>query len=592
MATTEQLAQAEAEFERANQALNDARTAVIRAERRLNLARDAGADVDPGLLAQATQDLDTARSTFQAADAAYTAAQQNLQTVFDAVDDTAGSQADPAVRLVESEFQASSTASIPLSEVNTGAQPQTDPAEIPGVTVFGASLATDTGGVPTEALAGTPVPTPVIEDDIEGGAVGFPEDEFAGNGYGFTYDEDGELIPFDPEADQVESNNTATEDQFAGDGYGFVYDEDGNLIPADSADAERIANAAPEAPVNYSVTFEDGFDWVIIDDDTGSFVETGFATQQEARAALAALTGEAIGFQGEVTADDIAEFPNADAQGAATVQAATAQARSQQTIEAQRAQANQGDWRVKLRLAGGANYLYRDPAINQDGILYPLALTDGVIFPYTPTITTAYSANYNSYDLTHSNYRGYFYQNSFVDEINIQAVFTAQDTAEANYMLAVIHFFRSVTKMFYGQDTNRGLPPPLVFLQGLGEFQFNLHPCVVRSFNYNLPSDVDYIRARTVTVNGTNLLQRRGREFLPTNTNVFSAARLTNSNLSPGAETARPAPPTLGTNKPTYVPTRLEMTVMLLPVQTREQVSKQFSVKQYANGDLIKGGFW
>ena len=48
--------------------------------------------------------------------------------------------------------------------------------------------------------------------------------------------------------------------------------------------------------------------------------------------------------------------------------------------------------------------------------------------------------------------------------------FTAQATFEANYMLAVIHFFRSVTKMFYGQDWQRGAPPPLVFLSGLGEY--------------------------------------------------------------------------------------------------------------------------
>jgi hypothetical protein len=27
-------------------------------------------------------------------------------------------------------------------------------------------------------------------------------------------------------------------------------------------------------------------------------------------------------------------------------------------------------------------------------------------------------------------------------------------------------------------------------------------------------------------------------------------------------------------------------------VQTRSQVSKQFSLKGFANGELIKGGFW
>ena len=277
---------------------------------------------------------------------------------------------------------------------------------------------------------------------------------------------------------------------------------------------------------------------------------------------------------------------------ASRVQALKNQANSQASIAAQRKQANEGDWRVKLRLAEGADYLYRDPKINENGILWPLTVTNGVVFPYTPQISTNYAANYNHYDLTHSNYRGYFYQNSYVDEINITATFTAQDTTEANYMLAVIHFFRSVTKMFYGQDANRGQPPPLVFLQGLGEFQFNLHPCLVRSFNYNLPNDVDYIRARSPNIDGTNLLGRRDRSNLPSGPSWLSNLRLGAAGLQPGGVNPPPAPPSLGTTSPTYVPTKLDMTITLLPTQTRSQVSKQFSLKQFANGDLVKGGFW
>jgi hypothetical protein len=240
-----------------------------------------------------------------------------------------------------------------------------------------------------------------------------------------------------------------------------------------------------------------------------------------------------------------------------------------------------------------AEYLYKS---DQPGILQPLAVTDGVVFPYTPQITTAYKANYNSYNLTHSNYRGYFYQGSQVEDIQLNATFTAQDTAEANYLLAVIHFFRSITKMFYGQDAQRGAPPPLVFLQGFGEYQFNLAPCVVASFNYVLPADVDYIRAGSPNINGTNLLQRRARQDLPTNPFSSAWTRINNvlkpQGIKKGAITSPPPPPTLGTNRPTYVPTKMEISIILHPMQSREQVSKQFSLKQYANGDLLKGGFW
>jgi hypothetical protein len=231
-----------------------------------------------------------------------------------------------------------------------------------------------------------------------------------------------------------------------------------------------------------------------------------------------------------------------------------------------------------------------------NGILAPLKNTGGVIFPYTPRITTSYNANYTPTDLTHSNYKNYFYQSSNVGEISIEAKFTAQDTNEAAYLLAVIHFFRSVTKMFYGQDSQRGAPPPLVFLTGYGEYQFNQHPCVVSSFTYSMPDGVDYIRARSVNVNGTNLLTRRDRQTAPTDPISGAVQRISNlfssQGISPGAIVTRPAPPTLGQNNPTYVPTSVDLSLRLLPMQSRTQVSQQFSVKGFANGDLIRGGFW
>jgi hypothetical protein len=275
---------------------------------------------------------------------------------------------------------------------------------------------------------------------------------------------------------------------------------------------------------------------------------------------------------------------------AAQEQAARNNARAQAQLQAQKAQAASGDWRLKLRLAPGSDYLYN---AGEPGILQPLKVTDGVIFPYTPAITTTYTAMYNNYELTHSNYKGYFYQGSSVGELNITATFTAQDSNEAAYLLAVIQFFKSVTKMFYGQqDAFRGSPPPLVFLQGYGDFQFNLNPCVVQTFNYNLPADVDYIRAGAPNINGTNLLQRRDRQTATVGTNNPSASRMSAAGLTPGGTRPPPPPTTLGRAQPTYVPTKMEMTLVLLPMQTRSQISRQFSMEKFANGSLVQRGFW
>jgi hypothetical protein len=247
----------------------------------------------------------------------------------------------------------------------------------------------------------------------------------------------------------------------------------------------------------------------------------------------------------------------------------------------------QDDWRIRLSLAGSANYLYK--IASKSDILYPLIATDGVVFPYTPQINTSYRANYDPAELTHSNYKMFFYKNSSVDDISITAEFTAQDTAEANYMLAVIHFFKSATKMFYGQDTSprAGTPPPLLYLTGYGLHQFQKHPLLLTSFSYNLPNDVDYIRAGSnAQWGGVSIAQ------LSSGSNT----RLGSSGLTPGG-VAKPAAFSglASQDKVTYVPTKISLSLTLVPVVTRNDISKNFSLKDYAAGKLSAktgGGIW
>ena len=278
-------------------------------------------------------------------------------------------------------------------------------------------------------------------------------------------------------------------------------------------------------------------------------------------------------------------------------QAAAMKLKAQQeaAVQAQFQSPANGDWRVRLRLAPSATYLYN---AENPGILKPLKASNGVVFPYMPTIQTTYNAEYDSVALTHSNYRGQFYKSSYVGDVSITGTFTAQDTAEANYLLAVIHFFRSVTKMFYGaKDPLRGAPPPLVYLIGLGQYQFNNQPCVVKTFNYSMPNDCDYIRTKPNNYN-TNL---SGRETKPqTSANPISSvvSRLRNSALQPGAVPNVPAQGLLEMQSvtniadSTYVPTKCEIQLTLMPIQTRSQQSQQFNMQGFANGDLLKSGFW
>lgn len=245
------------------------------------------------------------------------------------------------------------------------------------------------------------------------------------------------------------------------------------------------------------------------------------------------------------------------------------------------------DWRVRLSLAPEASYLYK--VAGPGDLLEPLKATDGVIFPYTPTINTSYRANYDATEVTHSNYKLHFYKNSSVDDVSITAEFTAQDTIEANYMLAVIHFFKSVTKMFYGQDKDprAGTPPPLVYLSGYGAYQFDNHPLVVTQFTYNLPNDVDYIRAGSVNTWGGSSVEAYGNK---SNAYVPALNRLFGSGLSKGGVKPKPAfGVNLASQDATYVPTKISLTINMTPIVTRNDISKNFSLKDYATGKLLRG---
>lgn len=252
------------------------------------------------------------------------------------------------------------------------------------------------------------------------------------------------------------------------------------------------------------------------------------------------------------------------------------------------ANANQNkDWRLRISLAPGAGYLYN--AAGPNDILAPLKETNGVIFPYTPAINVSYQANYDPIDLAHTNYKFYQYKNSEVSQIQITGDFTAQDTEEANYLLAVIHFFKSVTKMFYGQDSNppNGVPPPLVYLTGFGAFQFDRHPVVVQSFSYSLPNDIDYIRAGSVTNNsGVNLSEYQYK----VNTYVPKLARLLSSGLNEGGKSNGPQfQSSLSNSDATYVPTKIQLQIVCMPIITRKDITNNFSLEKYAKGELTRG---
>jgi len=146
------------------------------------------------------------------------------------------------------------------------------------------------------------------------------------------------------------------------------------------------------------------------------------------------------------------------------------------------------DWRVKLSLPPSPEY-------TDSVLLDPLKETGGFVFPYTPTVYISQSANYSAVSPVHSNYPFQVYQNSSVAEIQIQGDFTVENSREAEYWIGAVHYLKSVSKMSYGQSSTKGSPPPVVKLNGYGDYVFNNVPVVITQFTVSLDPDVDYISA-------------------------------------------------------------------------------------------------
>ena len=222
------------------------------------------------------------------------------------------------------------------------------------------------------------------------------------------------------------------------------------------------------------------------------------------------------------------------------------------TANAQFFQGADRDWRVKLSLPKG---------YESSPIMAPLAATGGFMFPFTPQITMQHSANYQTMDPVHNNYPFLSYQNSRVDSMTITGDFFCEDASEAAYWVAAVHYLRSVTKMVFGEGgADAGAPPPVVKLNGYGDYVFKNVPVVVTQFSVDLSKDVDYI--------ATGLAASK-TESAPSEKN-------TTINSEPKAGVS-------------WAPTKSTITVVVQPLYSRETV-RQFSLDKFIKGEYVAKG--
>jgi hypothetical protein len=111
------------------------------------------------------------------------------------------------------------------------------------------------------------------------------------------------------------------------------------------------------------------------------------------------------------------------------------------------------DWRVKLTIPSDSALLQKI-FFNRAGtgdtgsasrIMEPLAGTNGIVFPITPSVIVQHTASYSQLATTHANYPYYAYQNSEPANLTIVGEFPVQNQSDAAHWVATIHFLRSVT---------------------------------------------------------------------------------------------------------------------------------------------------
>ena len=222
----------------------------------------------------------------------------------------------------------------------------------------------------------------------------------------------------------------------------------------------------------------------------------------------------------------------------------------------------QQDYRARLQPKSSAAALDILGERHNGNLLYPLYSTNGVLFPYTPSISTGNVAEYDPSAFIHTNYGYNSYIRSYPKPISISAEFTAQTNDEALYLLAVIHFFRAVTKSYFGINpyNKAGTPPPTLLFNYLGQHQFNNVPVLVKSFDYTYEANIDYVPVYTGS--SVDFSSNIGVSLPTANSDGYSYV-------------------------PTHMTVSLELDTQYIPIKLRNE----FNLDEFRAGKLYNKGY-
>lgn len=172
---------------------------------------------------------------------------------------------------------------------------------------------------------------------------------------------------------------------------------------------------------------------------------------------------------------------------------------SPQTVVASTSGSTNSDYRVRLSALDTTLYKLTGSS-GGSSILAPLLATNGMLFPYSPSITFNQGVDYMDIPMVHSdtNYQAYTRTPSV--KISVSGKFTVQNQYEGQYALAAVHFLRTASKSHFGaNDPQAGLPPPVLLFSGYGNYMFgNYSPTgglrvILNSHSWSYDENIDTI---------------------------------------------------------------------------------------------------
>lgn len=229
-----------------------------------------------------------------------------------------------------------------------------------------------------------------------------------------------------------------------------------------------------------------------------------------------------------------------------------------------------------------------------NGLLKPLAQTEGLIWPYTPTISYNHNIAYQTVATVHANQDFHIYTNTPAVELQVNGDFSVQNQREGQYALAAIHFLRTMAKMNFGDnDKDAGTPPPVLLFDAYGPFVFKDLPVIVKSFQVEFPESVDYVEVfaeglnREVIPGRQRLVLRQAIPEVPESANGPGNAAIPEVVLPGTPDIVQTSPQTYSV----WLPSVFKISANLVVQHTTKTLRSRFELPKFIDGNVSQKDF-